>query len=227
MTSQSNGDNEKENLPTKRKKTVRGASLPTEALELGFWALMAQIHPPEATAAIEEEQLPKSVLDPIAKRFAPNVDELLANARALKAEVEKGRSLVVSLDEYEKARARLASRNQMPTRPGQAAWPPGAQTISARIGNGSWAEALEKLGIDVHAVGRRKGTGRLTEDDFTQALRQFVRQSATQRTKPTYAAYCQWAKEQRADGIDRPSGSTVRQRYLTWSAALQAAESKK
>ena len=227
-----------------RKHAVRGVSLPNEVVELGVWAVLAVAFPPlqgpigeegggarsagdeggglsadegEAVGVVSE-----TVRKKIAQRYRPGLDTLLDGAVRLRNEVRDGRHLAISLGRYEKVRSGLAAANQVASRPGQAAWPPGAQTVAARLGGGAWAEALRALGVSAETGGRARGSGSLANHDFKAALAAFFHDCGEGGGPTTYSAYCAWVQEERANGRHRPSGSAVRQRYASWSGALAA-----
>lgn len=217
-----------ESRETQSRSPVRGVSLPDEAVERGFWAVLATVFPPKRRPRRSKTgRVPKIARDEtfeqISRRFTPGAEELVITGAALRREVERGRDVAISLEGYEKAREVIAAQNSLPTRAGQAAWPPGAQTVAARLGGTSWARAMETLGVRSSGPGRPRGSGRLTEEDFMDALQQFHQSCQADGSRSTYSAYCTWAREEKAAGRPRPSGSTVRQRYLSWSQACRAA----
>ena len=215
-----------------RKQAVRGVSLPDEVVELGFWAVLAATVPPPPDprdSGVEggvgntgDGEVSETARKQIAQRYRPGLDALLAGAVRLRSEVRDGRNLAISLGRYEKARGGLAATNRVPSRPGQAAWPPGAQTVAARFGGGSWADALRALGISAEPGGRARGSGSLADHDFKAALDAFFRDCGEGGGPTTYSAYCAWVQEETDNGRRRPSGSAVRQRYSSWSGALAA-----
>ena len=226
------------------KHAVRGVSLPDEVVELGVWAVLAVAFPPlqgprnddgdGARSAGDEggdlsvdegeavSEVSETVRKKIAQRYRPGLDTLLDGAVRLRNEVRDGRHLAISLGRYEKVRSGLAAANQVASRPGQAAWPPGAQTVAARLGGGAWAEALRALGVSAETGGRARGSGSLANQDFKAALDAFLQDCHGGGGPTTYSAYCAWVREERANGRHRPSGSAVRQRYSSWSGALAA-----
>ena len=199
---------------------VRGASLSDEAAELGFWAVAAQVMGITGQSAGTPE-LPQAVRAEIAKRYEGDVEVLLAGgarARALVAEGEKMGGL--SAARYERERAQIALKNAVAVKPGRAAWPPGVLTVMARFGEGSWSNALGAFGLAGGGKGRELGSGRLSRSDFEEAVDKCVRDCALSGTATTYAQYGPWVAGEKAAGRPRPSGSTLRQRYGSWSAAL-------
>ena len=208
------------------KHAVRGVSLPDEVVELGVWAVLAVAFPPLPDPHGEEGDgvgnVSETARKKIAQRYMPGLDTLLDGAVRLRNEVRDGRRLAISLGRYEKVRSGLAAANQVASRPGQAAWPPGAQTVAARLGGGSWADALRALGVSAETGGRARGSGSLANHDFKAALAAFFHDCHGGGGPTTYSAYCAWVQEERANGRHRPSGSAVRQRYASWSGALAA-----
>ncbi len=216
--------------PSTGSARVRGASLSREAVELGFWAVVAQmlglISKDPATARSRSRRVEvvvsRRAREQIEKRYDGRTDQILEKAlEARDRVIGADKVLNLSLGRYEKERRRLASSNSRPHRPGSAAWPPGAQTIAARLGAGSWATAMRNLGVEAEGQGRPRGSGKLQEEDFFRALSDFLAVEEVAGKRATYACYSEWA---RTCGSDRrvPSGSTVRQRFGTWSAALAA-----
>ena len=103
------------------------------------------------------------------------------------------------------------------------AWPPASRTIAVRLGDGDWSTALERLGIPVSAIGRAKGSGRFDAEAILTVLADFIRESEEAECPPTFGAYTRWAQDLRSQGReDVPSPATVRQRFGTWTAAMEA-----
>ncbi len=205
----------------------RGASLPIEAVELGFWAVVATASGSETgdgdvdSAAVEA--IGNRVRESIEKRYRPGADRLLRRALNLRNEVRRGRSVKISSAAYERTRLEIAAKNQVQLTAGQAAWPPGNQTVAARFGGGSWAEALGHFGVAPSGSGRTRGRNTLPDEDFTSALRAFRSHCEDTGTTLTHAGYGRWVKEERAAGRPRPAAATMRQRFGTWAGALTAA----
>ncbi|WP_099332358.1 hypothetical protein [Actinomyces minihominis] len=203
----------------------RGASLPIEAVELGFWAVVATASGSEGdqveSAAVEA--FGNHVRQSIEERYRPGADRLLRLALSLRDQVRGGRSVKISSAAYERTRIEIAAKNQVQLTAGQAAWPPGNQTVAARFGGGSWSEALGHFGVAPSGGGRTRGRNTLPDEDFTRALRAFQAHCEEQGSALTHAGYGRWVKEERAEGRPRPAAATMRQRFGTWAGALEAA----
>lgn len=205
---------------------VRGASLSAEAAELGFWAVVAALAGVEGADRAGVEEVPSAVLSQIEKRFEGDVAGLLQAAAEAKRLAEMGELKErVSMGAYERQRAAIAQSNAIAAKPGSAAWPPGGQTVMSRFGGGTWSGALRAMGLPADGQGRARGSGSLSDADFTDALRAYFAFCTAENQTATYAGYCTWVKSEKEAGRPRPSGSTLRQRYRSWSGALAAAGS--
>lgn len=202
---------------------VRGASLGDEAVKLGFWVVVARIMKVAADSRSDSfEEISEPVRAEISKRYQGDLPALLSQAAHAQAQVVARTSEVsVTAAAYERSRAEIAGLNTLESKPGSAAWPPGAQTVMARFGGGAWSAALAELGLPGAGQGRALGSGRLKQVDFEDAIGAFVKDCAAKGISATYAEYGRWVKGEQEAGRPRPSGSTVRQRYRSWSAALE------
>ncbi len=204
---------------------VRGASLSTEAAELGFWAVIATMAGVLGSAKIKENAVSTATLSQIQKRFEGDLDGVLSAALQAKRLAKSGKLKErVSMGAYEKHRAAIAETNPLASKPGSASWPPGGQTVMSRFGGGTWSGALEAMGLPAHGQGRARGSGSFTDADFADALHAYAALCTKEERPATYSGYCAWTKEEKEAGRPRPSGSTLRQRYRSWSGALAAAD---
>lgn len=140
----------------------------------------------------------------------------------------------LSAAQYDVARSIYLQEHGIVAKPGVAIWPPTSQTVMKRLGGGSWARAMEALGLTTNA-GRSRGAGAFTDDDYRSAVRAFLDVALEEKSATSFAAYTAWAKTQGVGGqpqsddgrpaaaIKRPSGAAVRQHFGSWSAAVEAA----
>ena len=89
--------------------------------------------------------------------------------------------------------------------------------------NGYWNDALAGLGIQVKS-GRQRGTVKFTEQEYLQALRDFLLWAETNGLSPSVAAYGVWSSDGGKGQVPgRPSSAAIRQRFNTWRAAIMTA----
>ena len=99
-------------------------------------------------------------------------------------------------------------------------WPPTAQTVMKRLGNGYWEQALRNIG-DSHQMSAAVSVG------YSDSLRMITitlswtssrRQTRPDRA-PTFDAYREWVESEDRAGRRRPSDASVRLRYTSWNNA--------
>ena len=132
----------------------------------------------------------------------------------------------LSAVQYDAARAAYLAERGAVARRGVAAWPPTSQTLMRHLGGGSWACAVESLGLRTNS-GRSRGAGAFTDGDYRRAVADFLTAAADSddetATSASFASYTSWARSQSVDGHKRPSGAAVRQHFGAWEAAKAAA----
>ena len=91
------------------------------------------------------------------------------------------------------------------------------------LGGGYWNAALAALGYPVSGLGRRPGGGRYSEDDYRDAVGEFLAAAGTSGGSTSFAAYGEWSRTETAADTRRPSGAGVRAHFGSWQAAKDAA----
>jgi len=133
----------------------------------------------------------------------------------------------ISAAQYDAARSAYLDERGILAKVGVAVWPPTSQTIRSRLGGGSWARAVEALGLTAN-TGRSRGGGSFSDDNYRAGVARFLEAAADDAcadvTASSFAAYSAWVKDERAAGRRRPSGAAIRQHFGSWEAAKKAAE---
>lgn len=161
-------------------------------------------------------------LSPVEQEKVRAVEALLATGQRLRFLTSGQAKTTQSMGRYEKIRRLLPDAVRSAGGPGQIAWPPGAQTVAARFGDGSWAKAMQNLGVSAAPGGKRRGVSTFSEQDFHRAISAFLKSCEEPSASASYEAYVKWAKTERSQGNSVPAAQTVRQHYRSWSAALAA-----
>lgn len=102
-------------------------------------------------------------------------------------------------------------------------WPPTAQTLMRRLGDGYWSKAIEKAGAKT-SLGRRRIGLRFTENDYHNAVIEFRHLYVRQNLRPTFSAFCEHVQKLKISGRRIPSGMSVRNYFGSWNAAMDFAE---
>ena len=211
---------------------TRGSAFSPELVELGFWCVLgcargSQVRPgadeggaadPTGLGALLEPALSGHGLDAEAQE---QVVALIAATRVwARGAGSAGR---ISAAEFERARHDLLRHWDTAAPGGTLVWPPTSRTVSVRLGGGRWNEALTSLGVATSGRGRQRGRSRLTDEAQVAALSRFLERVETSGASTSFAAYTQWARDERAADRAVPAPATVRQHFGSWSAALAAA----
>ncbi|CRH93931.1 Uncharacterised protein [Chlamydia trachomatis] len=153
------------------------------------------------------------------------VDEAVSLIEAAKWAMERHELRPLSVSQCNRERDALLKRWNLASTKGALLWPPSSQTISARLGGGSWSRATARLGFRANSRGRARGSGRFTSESMAVVLREFIAECERNQIEPTLQEYGKWSKRQRATGRDDvASVATLRQRYGTWSVILASVE---
>lgn len=130
-------------------------------------------------------------------------------------------NLRISGENLEKFRVAVQARST-PTLEGNLIWPPSKQTISAKLGHGTWNDALKVMGFQT--VGRELSTysHKFNKSDFAHAVSEFTLYCAENDRYPSIGAYDSW---QAPYGSTRPSSDLVRKHYKSWSAVVRIVQS--
>lgn len=195
------------------------------ALEAGVWFLLGselRLKPDYAWAVVN---LPQELLDELGAHLieASVTPEELATilgiiGAAQRAALDDG-TLTITGARYNELRGELLDAMGLTSAKGAKPWPPTRQTIQKRYDG--WNDALESMGLATAAKGRQKGLLTFTEDDYAQAIVDFIADSVVSGTEQTFANYEKWVKEQAAAGTRRPSPASIRNFYGAWLPALR------
>ncbi|NHD17739.1 MULTISPECIES: sigma factor-like helix-turn-helix DNA-binding protein [unclassified Actinopolyspora] len=128
---------------------------------------------------------------------------------------------------YRDYRAEILEEFGNSSRKGSSSWPPTDQTIMKRLGNGYWADAMRNIGVSPGTIGRSRGLLVFEEEDYTQAVADYLDHAALSGQVPTFDRYSNWVAAEERSGRRRPSSDSVRIRYKTWTSAKRAAYSEK
>lgn len=129
----------------------------------------------------------------------------------------------LSAQEYERTRTEMLTAWGVASRKGAILWPLTSQTVSKRVGDGSWSKALAALGLEVAPIGRTRGASTYTDGQFLAALHGFIADCEGQELNPTYLRYIEWAKARRRESEPVPAAATMRQHFGSWANALDYA----
>lgn len=154
--------------------------------------------------------------------YVSQVLGIIASARQSLAEK---RSLTITVDGYGDIRGELIDTTGATTGRGSSAWPPTSLTISKRLGNGYWNDALKAIGAGTSDRGRERGPLTFSEIDYDVALRKYLEESTAKDVRPTFSGYSNWVKEQTDQGIRYPSGAALRLWFGNWLDAIRSVES--
>ncbi|UUT36405.1 hypothetical protein [Microbacterium elymi] len=197
------------------------------ALEAGVWFLLGselRLKPDYAWAVVN---LPQELLDELGAHLveASVTPEELATilgiiGAAQRAALDDG-TLTITGARYNELRGELLDAMGLTSAKGAKPWPPTRQTIQKRYDG--WNDALESMGLATAAKGRQKGLLAFSEDDYTQAIVDFIADATESRTEQTFANYEKWVKQQAAAGTRRPSPASIRNFYGAWLPALRRA----
>ncbi|QRZ61280.1 hypothetical protein [Rothia sp. ZJ932] len=102
-------------------------------------------------------------------------------------------------------------------------WPPTAEVISDRLGNGSWATALLRTSIcppDIDEMGFSVDPNSISDREFRNALSDFLSYCVRYDRKPSVLLYGAWSTDR--DHLGKvPLLGAIRGRYGSWHIALQ------
>ncbi|EMY35405.1 putative multidrug resistance efflux pump [Arthrobacter crystallopoietes BAB-32] len=122
---------------------------------------------------------------------------------------------------YEELRDELVPALGWESRKGSTPWPPTRQTLMGRYK--LWNTALESMGLATAALGRAPGLVKFDEEDYQAAIDSFAQAMHNQGLHPSIERYENWLAATKSSGVERPSGSSVRNFFGGWSAAVRAA----
>ena len=205
---------------------IQEYAFPTAAIEAAVWYaiaynlgiradLSAAIHQIvlsdawEVAAVLDQEGLPAET--------RPEILILIANARSYAA---KNEEVTITRKRYDEIRRDILDDLGLVSAQGVMPWPPTAQTVMKRLGGGYWAEALRNIGLTPDERGRERGLLRFAENDYDNAIVDFLAQANAMGRPPTFDAYGGWVDSEDRAGRRRPSAAAVRMRYTNSAHSL-------
>lgn len=149
---------------------------------------------------------------------------VLLDGKIMEYAVRKGfLQMRLSAQEYERTRAEMLTAWGVSSSKGASLWPPTSQTVSKRVGDGSWSKALASLGLEVAPIGRTRGASTYSNEQFLAALHGFIADCEAKGVNPTYLRYVEWSRVQRKEHRSVPAAATMRQHFGSWAKALEYA----
>ncbi|MFB2572705.1 sigma factor-like helix-turn-helix DNA-binding protein [Micrococcus sp. IITD107] len=148
-----------------------------------------------------------------------NVATVLGIIGAAKKLGESDPGLTITGARYNELRLELLETLGWVSARGSTPWPPTRQTFSLRFG--SWNAALASMGLSISDRGRSRGLLKFTEDDYLNAIHMFLERQEAAGRPATFDAYDQLAGELAETAARIPSGSSVRNYFGGWTAALR------
>lgn len=121
----------------------------------------------------------------------------------------------LSAKRYDAQRAKILKELGLQSWKGNAPWPPTSQTVRKRLGNGSWADALRRLGLTPDPRGRQRGLLLYDEEQYNQAVCDFIRWAQAIGRPTSAQGYGRWVDDEERAGRHWPSAESVRIRYAT------------
>lgn len=195
-------------------------SFSNNAVKLAIYYAVARRLKVDAGDDLDGADELREILGGLGVSEAPRVArEISAAANVARKMAEAGRGGELSAAGYDKIRASVLAELGLKSERGVMLWPPTHQTIMSRLG-GSWAGAMAECGLAASSDGQvGKRNTRFSHADRMKALRAYLNMCEAEGAAPSYVGYTRWAKERQV-----PSGSSIRQTYGTWLAALEALE---
>lgn len=101
-------------------------------------------------------------------------------------------------------------------------WPPTKQTISAKLGNGTWNTALGSLGFPTTGRSIDTYSHKYKKSDFAEAVSEFTIYCAEYECHPSMGNFDTW---HRIYGGSLPNSDQLRKHYKNWSAVVRIVQS--
>ncbi|ERG63194.1 hypothetical protein L332_01825 [Agrococcus pavilionensis RW1] len=201
------------------------ALFPENALSAAVWYAIGVDHRvrPIDDIAVARAALGADVVGFLEEQDGLPVDEIAATVAAARDLADADPSVTIASARYDAVRAHILDRWGLSTAKGRSPWPPTKQTIIRRLGDGSWKDALEAMGLEIRRAGRPKGLLHFTADEYIEAVVAYAESSLERGGRPSYAGYEQWVRREAAGGVRRPSGAAIRDRFGGWASALMMA----
>jgi hypothetical protein len=142
--------------------------------------------------------------------------EILTLVAAARAHAVDNPAVTIGKQRYDEIRRDILTALGLFSAQGVMPWPPTGQTVMKRLGGGYWAEALRYLGLTSSSRGRKRGLLRFSQDDYANAVVDFLAQAAVTGQATTFDAFGDWIDSEERAGRRRPSAPSIRLRYVTW-----------
>ena len=204
---------------------IQEYTFPTAVIESAVWYVLARNLDLRADLSIAMHQMDfteaqevAAVLDRqgLEAETKANILIMISNARAHAVD---NSTATITKKRYDELRREILDDLGISSAQGVMPWPPTAQTVMKRLGDGYWAEALRNIGLTPDERGRERGLLRFTEDDYDNAVVDFLAQASVTGQAPTFDAYGEWVESEDRAGRRRPSDASVRLRYTSWNNA--------
>ena len=130
-------------------------------------------------------------------------------------------SLRISGENLEDFRAVVISRSKSMI-DGNLLWPPSKQTISAKLGEGTWNAALASLGFVTTGRSIDTYSHKYKKSDFAEAISEFTLHCAEMGKHPSIGNYDIWHS---VYGGTLPNSDQVRKHYKNWSEVVRIVKS--
>lgn len=198
---------------------------PQEALSAAVWYAIGVDHQvrPMDEIAVARAALGAEVIDFLERQDGLPVDDIAATVAGARDLADADSSVTIASARYDAVRAEILEGWGLSTARGRAPWPPTKQTIIRRLGDGSWKDALEEMGLEIRRAGRPRGLLHFTAEEYIDAVVAYAESALERGGKPSYGGYEEWVRSEAAEGVRRPSGGAVRDRFGGWASALMMA----
>lgn len=204
---------------------VQEYAFPTPVIESAVWYALACDIGLSADLSVAMHQIDlaearevAAVLDQqgLEAETRANILIMIANARAHAVD---DRVVTITKKRYDEVRREILDDLGLVSAQGVMPWPPTSQTVMKRLGDGYWTEALRNIGLTPNERGRERGLLKFTEDDYDNAVVDFLAQASATGQAPTRDAYGDWVESEDRAGRRRPSVESVCLRYTSWNNA--------
>lgn len=149
--------------------------------------------------------------DPLTQKVA----KMTAAGQSLAAQYPE---TTLSAARYDATRRTILREFGLETGRGSLVWPPTSQTVTKRF-DGRWNSAIEAIGLQGQ-MGRTPGGTKFSEQDYLTYLRAYLKHTEDSGRAVSFNSYVAWVKDVEPSA---PSGASLRQKFGTWLAALDAA----
>ncbi|NHT16082.1 hypothetical protein [Cellulomonas sp. IC4_254] len=153
---------------------------------------------------------------------ATKVASILTLASNARTQAETPTDVSMTKARYDDLRTVVLTDLGLTSGQGATPWPPTSQTVTKRLGEGRWSTAMTSIGVQHGDRGRPPGLILFEENDYTDALADFLAETTTTNVPATYAGYEAFVEREARAGRRRPSGPSVRLFYGSWNSAKRA-----